>query len=91
MHYLKHCDFLRQLSTNNHGVSAGSQQVVKCVKTLARPRAPRSDLQARMEDEMRRHKAEMDMYFEEVRRVFSAAVSWKLVLLFAFISSDVAP
>ena len=72
-------DFPRQLSTNNHGVTAGSRQLVKCVKTLARPRAPRSDIQVRMEDEMRRHQAEMDLLFEEVRHVSYAAVSWQYV------------
>lgn len=72
-------DLPGQLSTNNQGVSAGSRQLVKCVKTLARPRADRSDIQVRMEDEMRRHQAEMNLLFEEVRHVSYAAVGWQYV------------
>ena len=60
-------------------LSAGSRQLVKCVKTLARPRAPRSDIQVRMEDEMSRNQAEMDLLFDEVRHVSYAAVIWKYV------------
>jgi hypothetical protein len=57
---------LRQYSSNNKGVQDGSQQVLKCVKALIRPKGESGDIAARIADEMRRHEAEMGMLLSEV-------------------------
>lgn len=57
----------RQFSSNNTGVHDGSQQVLKCVKALIRPKGGSDGVAARIADEMRRHEAEMDMLLSEVR------------------------